>query len=93
MYVYMYLWIDGWMYACMHVCMDAYMYVCVCVYIYVCMYVGMYVGRYVCMFKIKGCVMVYHTVSGLKCNIRRTPPPRLLKAQKNMWGGIFHVVR
>ena len=32
--------------------------------------------------------MVCHTVSGLKCGIRRTPP-RLLEAQKNTWGGVY----
>ena len=39
---------------------------------------------------------VYHTISGLKCGIRRTPPTSF-GSQKNMWGGIFmyifHVVR
>ena len=48
----------------------------------------MYVNMYVSMFKMKGCVMVCQTVSGLKCSIRR-PPPRLLEAQKNTWGWVY----
>ena len=47
---------------------------------------------YVCMFKMKGCVMVCHTVSGLKCGIRRTPPTSFRSLKKHV-GRIFHVVR
>ena len=53
------------------------------------MCVNMYVYMYVCMFKIKGCVMVCHIVSGLKCGIRKTPPPRFLEVQKNTLGGVY----
>ena len=43
---------------------------------------------YVCMFKMKGCVMVCHTVSGLKCGIRRTPPTSFRNPKKHV-GGVY----
>ena len=45
---------------------------------------------YVCMYVQNE--RVCHTISGLKCCIRRTPP-HLLEAPKTCGGGIFHVVR
>ena len=85
-YIYIYTYVFKYMYVYINIYIYIWtnenMYVCV----YLCTYVCMYVCVYVCMFKMKGCVLVCHTVSGLKCGIRRTPP-RLLEAQKNTWGG------
>ena len=47
-----------------------------------------YVCKYVCMFKMKGCVMVCHTVSGLKCGIRKTPPTSFRSPKKHV-GGVY----
>ena len=62
-----------------------YLSTCMCIYIYIyeCMKVWMYVCMYVCMFKNE---RVCHTISGLKCCIRRTPPTSF-GSPKNMWGG------
>ena len=72
------------MYVCMYVCTYVRMYVCTYVRMYVCTYVCMYVlcMYYVCMYVQNQTVC--HTISGLKCCIRRTPP-QLLEAQKT-WG-------
>ena len=37
--------------------------------------------------------MVCHTVSGLKCGIRKTPPTSFRSPKKHVGGGIFQVVR
>ena len=70
---------------CKYVCANIiyiyihYVYLSTCVCMYVCMYVQ---NERVC-----------HTISGLKCCIRRTPPHIFWKPQKHVGGGIFHVVR
>ena len=57
-----------------------YLSTCMCIYIY------MNVWKYECMYVQNE--RVCHTISGLKCCIRRTPPTSF-GSPKNMWGGVY----